>query len=104
MLRTYFKQINCALWISLSFDNSVVMQVSELIQQWNTMPSLSPKFIIRPCKLSQFEHYNLLLEENKTDWETKWILFTDDDDLWADDRIEKFRDCIHHGNSENNVL
>lgn len=78
------------LYVSLShtFKKSPKL-IDDFIEKWNTV-----NFTVRDTRHSQFEHYNLLLEENKDTFKNEWIMFTDDDDLWNTCRIETYMDFL----------
>jgi len=50
----------------------------------------------REIHLTQFEHYKLLCEDLKSEKIDKdtWCIFTDDDDLWHKQRVEKYTKAI----------
>jgi hypothetical protein len=90
----YNQTIQKPLYISISYDIHIKREIIKLMEHWKNKTTFF-NFTIRHGKCSQFEHYNYLLNENKS-FSDKWILFTDDDDLWNTNRIEKYLEYIHH--------
>ena len=47
-------------------------------------------------RLSQFQHYKLLVDElsHRTDTKRTWCIFTDDDDVWHEIRVESYAVAI----------
>ncbi len=89
MLQSWYKQSKpCKLYLSISYSENLKVDVSHLTNSWKTYTNLF-NVTMRSSKLSQFEHYRLLLTENDLDW----IIFTDDDDLWNTIRVEKYLQC-----------
>lgn len=94
------------LYISISYSNELKDDVYELLAKWhniNIFPSEELEiYIIQYRKRqSQFSHYTYLLQEYKEELKDKWIMFTDDDDLWNSNRILEYYQ-IAYGKEKNN--
>lgn len=91
MIKSYLGQtIKKPLYISVSYsDKKFLKELESLIYKYECI-NYEIQFFIRHFRLSQFEHYDLLLNQNKEIFNGKWILFTDDDDLWNSNRIETY--------------
>lgn len=79
----------------MSYDNVDNIIIDDFIYKWSEKSKFF-KCNLRNEKLSQFEHYNLLLNENTFDW----VLFTDDDDLWNVNRVEFYLSKIIETNRD----
>ena len=93
MLTSWKEQtVEVPLIVSMSFEESVEDVIS--------LPEMEGLTIIRQRrKMSQFEHYQALAE---LDWaEGTWVMFTDDDDLWHEARVDVYttmlRGCKRQG-------
>jgi len=82
MLTSFKNQIyKINMLLSISFD--------EKLQYLKDSDEFKHELLVvkfRKEKKSQFEHYKLLTDEYISMYENHWILFTDDDDLWANTR------------------
>ncbi|CAL5224989.1 g7767 [Coccomyxa viridis] len=79
------------LTVSMSFETGVRSLV--------TLPEREGlRIVIQERKMSQFEHYKALAEE---EWEEgTWVLFTDDDDLWHETRSGMYGKLLRESEAE----
>jgi hypothetical protein len=100
MLKSWFQQtLKIPIYLSVSCSKNTNIELNNILDIWKKKTNLF-HFFVRPMKLSQFEHYNLLVYENKFDW----ILFTDDDDLWNNTRVETYVKHIKQQKDSNCIL
>ena len=95
----YNQTVQKPLYISISYDIHMKREIIKLMEHWKSKTTFF-NFTIRHGKCSQFEHYYHLLNENKS-FSSEWILFTDDDDLWNTNRVEKYMEHIEHKQNKN---
>ena len=71
------------IYISLSHDSHInIVKVLQHVKIYDFIVVYSQK------KLSQFEHYNKLIKTIQIDDpENTWIIFSDDDDIWSENRL-----------------
>lgn len=75
--------------ISLSYQNMDLDEIKFLVSSFNQH---NFKFFYQDNLMSQFNHYKLLLDTiNEPD---TWILFSEPDDWWADNRVGAFYSMI----------
>lgn len=98
MILSWSKQTHpCKLYISISFDYIYQVSVINFIQKEYTANNYKNLiFFIRDSKKTQFEHYEALLAENKETMCNEWIIFTDDDAIWHNTRVESYHSAIKH--------
>ena len=84
--------------ISLSLDPNI--SPKELTNLLNIIEQNQFKVYLQDHQLSQFEHYKFLVNQLE-DLDT-WILFSDDDDKWASDRILTYELIINNLTTEQN--
>lgn len=100
LLDTINFQLGCSnkkICISLSHDENInITKTLELIRKYRFDLNYSKK------KLSQFEHYKKLVDGlTVNDPLNTWIIFSDDDDIWNDNRIYTYHDIIKKVNDDN---
>ena len=80
--------------ISLSHDKSIDRE--EILFMINSVNTNGYLFNFCDNKLSQFEHYKLLVQSLSLDddEDNTWILFSDDDDEWAENRLAAYHHMI----------
>lgn len=80
--------------ISLSYGENI--SLDELKYVVNAINKNNFKFYFQESFMSQFEHYkyltNTITDKNNT---TTWILFSNDDDEWADNRLAAYHHMIN---------
>lgn len=94
LLRSINKQRNTIdknIIISLSYDTDIQIDSTiKLIEKYR-FQLLNNK----TTKLSQFEHYNnIVVNAEISDPDNTWIIFSDDDDIWSDDRLHMYNILI----------
>jgi hypothetical protein len=89
----YFDDIDVR--ISLSYDINIDKnEIDFLLDKIN---KYNFKFYFQNQKLSQFEHYKFLVSELDTfDENNTWILFSDDDDEWSDNRLAAYHHMLNY--------
>ncbi|XWV24525.1 hypothetical protein QJ856_gp1266 [Tupanvirus deep ocean] len=89
----YFDDIDVR--ISLSHDKNINRdEMNFLLEKINKN---NFKFHFHDKQLYQFEHYKFLVNElNQFDDENTWIIFSDDDDEWADNRLAAYHHMINY--------
>ena len=90
----YFETIDVR--ISISYNNKQI-SIDEIMYLTDIMNKNNFKFVFQENLLSRFEHYkfltNELISENKN-LENTWILFSNDDDEWANNRLGAYHCMI----------
>lgn len=91
MIKSWKEQtVKCPLHISMSYDDSL----KELIQRiMLTLKYDNLHIIIQTFPLKQFEHYATLIKTIDCTV-CKYVIFTDDDDLWHENRVKYFCDAL----------
>lgn len=86
--------VQIPLFISLSYDEYLQEDILNTISQMREMyPLLTVN--ISNVKLAQFEHYKILSETVVVLYSpSTFIIFSDDDDLWSENRVELYKNCI----------
>lgn len=88
------------LYLSVSSDDGVELQeVVERLRSTNEFKEWL-HVVSRDRHLTQFEHYNLLSLD--VDVRGSWLMFTDDDDVWHERRVENYARAIE--SSPDNVV
>lgn len=88
----YFDEIDVR--ISISMDES--LNAADVNALLNTTNKLAFKIYNHDNKKSQFEHYEFLCSQIKEyDSDDTWILFSDDDDEWAQIRLAAYHYMIN---------
>jgi hypothetical protein len=78
------KQIElCPIYLSWSSEAECMEQMQELINKTKIIIGVYSKI-----KLSQFQHYRELIKYGNED---SYIMFSDDDDIWAENRIQTMK-------------
>ena len=89
----YFDDID--LRVSLSHDENISRE--EISFLFNNVNKNGFKLHYQDNLLSQFEHYKFLNSTlNDADNENTWILFSDDDDEWAENRLAAYHHMINY--------
>lgn len=91
MIQSWNEQIlHCHLYLSISYDDAMKQLVDRVIASYN-YDRLHVTIQLSPLK--QFEHYKHLLKLISNE-SYKYIIFTDDDDLWHHNRVKHFDDAL----------
>lgn len=103
LLNDINSQLGCenkTIKISLSCDNGLnISKTLELIEEYGFGLNHSKK------KLSQFEHYKILVNQLKIDDPSNtWIIFSDDDDIWNEKRIVMYDRLLEKVKDDNVVF
>ncbi|XWV25757.1 hypothetical protein QJ857_gp1331 [Tupanvirus soda lake] len=89
----YFDDIDVR--ISLSHDKSI--DRDEMNFLFEKINKNNFKFYFHDKQLCQFEHYKFLVSKlNHFNDNDTWILFSDDDDEWADNRLAAYHHMINY--------
>jgi hypothetical protein len=81
-----YQTVKTTLHISISYAKELENDTDNFIRKWSNGQII---FYKRKCVLAQFRHYSLLLEDLQEILDPdSYILFTDDDDIWAPNRVE----------------
>ena len=81
--------------ISMSIDKT--MNSDDIMVLLNTTNPFNFKIHYQQEHLSQFEHYKFLCSQlDEYDAEDTWILFSDDDDEWAQNRMAAYHYMINY--------
>lgn len=86
-----FKSINkqteeCPIYISWSSDKECKTKMDTLLEETKCIKGIYSK-----QKISQFQHYQKLI---KMGIKGSYLMFSDDDDIWAPNRVEIMKDCL----------
>lgn len=103
MLNSVLSQtVKTTLHISISHSKELENDTVKFIRKWSSSQII---FYKRKNVLAQFRHYSLLIEDLQEilDPDT-YILFTDDDDIWAPERIEVYLKCIKTHNEHTFII
>ena len=87
----YFDDID----VRISLSHDVEIDKEEIIFLLNSVNKLNLKIHYHDSKLYQFEHYKFLTNQLEIDDDT-WILFSDDDDEWAENRLAAYHYMINY--------
>lgn len=96
----YFEKID--LHVSLSYEpiisEKILVTLLSIINQHNFI------FTIQEKKMSQFMHYKYLISNCKDmDDNNTWILFSDDDDEWSENRLAIYQHLIENIEDDNTM-
>lgn len=94
MLNSYLEQTKkIEIYISISYNEIYKDIINTLIKNIRKKNS-NINFIVSDIILSQFEHYKNLVNKVNIDQDS-WLLFTDDDDIWKEDRVHYYNGIIN---------
>ena len=79
--------MTCVLHISISFEKALQQKIQNVVDELKHIEHLVIHLQDKP--LRQFEHYKFLLSTIPRD-DDLYIIFTDDDDIWAPQRVEAY--------------
>ena len=89
----YFDEID----VRISLSHNKEIERDEIRFLFNTFNKLNFKIYYHEDQLSQFEHYAYLVNTLEVvDTEATWILFSDDDDEWAENRLAAYHHMINY--------
>lgn len=87
-----------AMYIGLSYEQKYVSEVEDFIK-WCRFQKISIVFVLSKVKLSQFQHYNSIINTCFSQEQEKYVLFVDDDDQCfpklAEKELNLIRTCDH---------
>jgi len=91
MIQSWNEQaIKCPLYISMSYNDAMKQLVERIV---STLKYDNLYITVQTLPLKQFEHYATLIKTIDTTI-YKYVLFTDDDDLWHKNRLKHFCDGL----------
>lgn len=83
----------CPMLLSISYEPSEENQFRQTLKELREkFPEL--QIFVRDRPLLQFEHYKLLINEQKEQLERRWLLFADDDDLMHPARVTMYASAM----------
>lgn len=96
MIRSWKEQtVKCPLYISMSYDDSLKQLIERVM---SSVDYDNLEIILQTSLMKQFEHYATLIKTiDSTAYE--YVIFTDDDDLWHENRVKHFCDAILNSQS-----
>lgn len=87
--------------IYISMSNEIDIDVSNIKNKIN---EYNFHMIYNNIKLSQFEHYNKLIKTIViNDPKNTWIIFSDDDDIWSENRLSTISCCLNDNELSDNL-
>jgi hypothetical protein len=95
MISWSLQTVEADIYISISCTYEMILFVEEFINKWKSTRCKIFEYLGQ--KMSQFEHYNLLVDDLYWTGYKGYIMFTDDDDIWSKNRVEKYAEYIKNG-------
>jgi hypothetical protein len=89
--------------VSISFEDAKTPNDSAIrLAIIATLTALKFMVLVQPNRLSQFEHYERIMQylRNRGFGPSNWLLFSDDDDLWHETRTEHYQAGLLHHRSQ----
>lgn len=102
MVQSWSRQTkSCQLHVSMSFEETEEDHVREGVQDLITkLGHRGLHITLRSKHMTQFEHYTTLYTELVDDLKDKWLIFTDDDDLWSPARVLLYLEALESQTEE----
>lgn len=89
----YFEKIDVR--VSLSYEPTIDKQQMQFLIESANINKF--EFYYQDTKYRQFEHYKFLVDSlGAYDENTTWIIFSDDDDEWSDNRLAAYHHMINY--------